>query len=484
MRVCQAATGREYGDYPARPVRHLRCVLAIALAVGCSNEGAEPTERQLNFPIALALSADDPPSSLFVVNANFDLRFNSGTVQSYDLDALSEALAQNCASDPEDCFLDPSGEGEGIPAPEVLRNEVLVGSFADGVAVSPDGTRLYLPVRSDDNLTAIEVGPDGTLACGGDFGSRHRCVDSFREARVEQVQVERIEFPADPVDLYVGDLESDFGNGNLQGNYVVMVHRPGDASLIVDTTEGSPQPQLIDTIDGLPNELVTVTQAPDQTAWVVSARAPTLERVQVAIDNVTTSALDARLFRSSPLVVQGLNSGQNEDLREVVFDPRADSRRAYALWRRIDRSALTTRGALLFVNTASLDVDLSVADVVPVGFGPSRVRVETLVQDGREFVLAFVSCFDSRDLYVVDVDQRRTIAIARGLSGPFEFVVDSSRNRLYVGDFRSSVVRSLDLQPTLDCLAADPSSITDTLEECSPGLLGLMGRPEAVVELR
>ncbi|MBK6580959.1 MAG: hypothetical protein IPG17_33360 [Sandaracinaceae bacterium] len=90
---------------------------------------------------------------------------------------------------------------------------------------------------------------------------------------------------------------------------------------------------------------------------------------------------------------------------------------------------------------------------------------------GREF--AFVSCFDSRDVYVVDLLTREVAAVMRGMSGPFEFEIDAVRERVYVADFRTSVIRVVDLAPMLACL--DEPGMID--RECAPELLGLVGRP-------
>ena len=90
---------------------------------------------------------------------------------------------------------------------------------------------------------------------------------------------------------------------------------------------------------------------------------------------------------------------------------------------------------------------------------------------GREF--AFISCFDSRDVYVVDLEARELTAVVRGMSGPFEFEIDVQRERAYVADFRTSVVRVVDLTPMLNCY--DEPGMTG--RECTPQLLGLLGRP-------
>ncbi len=73
-------------------------LMALALAAcNLSNPGYDAPAGELAYPVAIALS--DPSGAsragyLYVANANFDLRYNGGSVQSYDLDALEDALRE------------------------------------------------------------------------------------------------------------------------------------------------------------------------------------------------------------------------------------------------------------------------------------------------------------------------------------------------------------------------------------------------------
>ena len=83
---------------PGRSIPSLLCVAALVFAggmfAGCQipNPGIEPTPATLNFPIALALSAPQsggsPSRFLLVANANYDARYNQGTILSLDMDAI------------------------------------------------------------------------------------------------------------------------------------------------------------------------------------------------------------------------------------------------------------------------------------------------------------------------------------------------------------------------------------------------------------
>ena len=473
-------------------------MFCVALS-GCANEGSPPPLGRIYFPTALSISPDNSMErgQLFVANSNFDLKYNRGSLQSYDLQRLNEVLDEHCGSrtreERDRCGVIP----EEDPRPDLtgaidlrrvsglLISEVIIGSYANGMGVSRMGTeggRIYMPVRSDANLTFVDVDAEGCLSCGGDTNAcdlneaqRHECTDAFRSGDDESATVRGIELPADPVAVTVGPV-ADLVSFDAPGSYVLMAHRGGRVSLFLDALDGvSVTPRLVHTLEGLPTELVTLNVDPrSRTAWIPNAIEPIVSRVGVAIDD-DLGALDRSfLYDAGNLRLAGIDTGPVAgfgDTREVEFDPRPDVRRAYIL-SRLPR-------ALLTVDTdESLDA-AEIVDIVEVGNGPSRLQVEHF--DASDRTLAFISCFDSRDLYVVDVDAARLVGIVRGLGGPFELAVDVVRNRLYLTDFAQSVIRVLDLQPMFDCL--EDEEFGAVTRECTPAPLGFIGRPRPVQEL-
>ncbi len=79
---------------------------ALLLAAGCNldNPGIKPPEGKIAYPVALALSEDQ--NYLYVVNSNFDLRYNAGSVHSYSLDKLKDRI------DEGSCFEKSTRGGE------------------------------------------------------------------------------------------------------------------------------------------------------------------------------------------------------------------------------------------------------------------------------------------------------------------------------------------------------------------------------------
>lgn len=461
---------------------------------------------RLVFPIAVGLSPSG--EHLFVANSNFDLRYNSGSLQSFALAALNEELERACRDVPlserEACGIVPDEDvrddltDDIRPVQGLLVDQVRIGSFADGMAVAPygAGARLYLPVRSDANLTFVDT-VGGVFDCGGGSSEElgRSCDDTHRRGDDEAATLRGIELPADPVGVAVGPLSDVVSPDRVapEGNYVLFAHRDGRASLFFDVPEGdSLAPVLVHTLSGLPAELVDITVDPrTRVAWAPSALEPVVARVGIAFDGAAREPDRSFLFDAGGVVLSGIDTGSaaRGDTRLVRFDPRPEVERAYVLSRR--------PRALLTVDVSDPSTTAPVLDVVPVGFGPSRLEIATLdVSDPDDDAappllrtLAFVSCFDTRDLYVIDVDLGELVGIVRSLGGPFELAVDPGRGkpseggygpRVYVADFRTSVIRVVDLEPMASCLRG----VTPEDGECSPQLLGVVGRPVAVRELR
>ena len=443
----------------------------VAVLGGCSvdNPGVAPEAEQINFPIAIALRPGDRPSHLFLANSNFDLRYNAGSVQSFDLEAVGAALEGCSAGAP--CELDDVGL--------LLTDEVFIGSHAAGMDISPDGDRLYLAVRSDTNLTYVDVGAGGTLECGQQ-GNPGRCSEDFRRGN-EAIASERgIALPGDPVGIVATELR-DLGY-DAEGDAILMAHRSGRVSLFLEQTEGpAVAPALVHVVSGLPEGLVNLSLDRNGFAWAPSANVAQLGRVGVAIDAETSDLMDSFVFDLGSLALNGIDIGRGGgDTRDVAFDPRPDVDRAYVLSRRPEAVLIADR-------TNASPGDVGVVDVVPIGIGPSRLAIAELdlAADGSPpdlRTLLFASCFDTREVWIVDADFGEAVNIVRGLSGPFELAVDVARRYLYIVDFRASVVRVADLRPMLDCLARGVGSPAAP-ETCEPSIIGWIGKERPVGEL-
>jgi hypothetical protein len=102
--------------------------LFALLLVGCfpPGEGQDPPRGKVYFPVGLAVDHDQ--RFLFVVNSDFDLQYNAGTVQSWDLEQLRARVPRYCESD-ADCsdgricdLLVPTDELEASDPTHYVRN--------------------------------------------------------------------------------------------------------------------------------------------------------------------------------------------------------------------------------------------------------------------------------------------------------------------------------------------------------------------------
>ena len=368
-----------------------------------------------------------------------------------------------------------------VPVDGLITGQVAIGSFSDGLAVSTNGRRLYLPVRSDSNITWIDVNEQGQLSCGEPFGVEQTCMGKYRDGAGVKVNPDvDIAFPSDPVDVFVGDLAADFAPQGQEddpifnGDYILVAHREGRASLLIDQvpqpgvneTEEK-RPRLAATIAGLAPEQVTITRQPgSKIAWIPSALTNSIVRVGIGIDGDPTQSY---LFDAGTLFVTGLDRGTSN--RDILFDPRPDQNLAYIVSRSPE--------ALIVARTNSAGENLTMIDEISTCRDPSRIQLAEVPARGGTVLLAFVSCFLSRNVNVIDTERRQGVTTLTNVSGAFQFVIDGPRLLMYTADFSTSVLRVADLRPLVACL--DEGS--GAPQECSPRPLGLVGFPQPVSEL-
>jgi hypothetical protein len=187
----------------------LTVLVAGLAAASCysTGDGTLPPPESFYFPVGLAVSKGG--NVLYVANSDFDLQWNGGTIQSYDLDQIRAdaallvaallvdqtappSIAKNfthqpgpmagqCPSNPLVVWADGTGR---VPlgqtcAPPVnsyvyVRDSVIIGAFATDIQLSPSvpgqtlsGGRFYVPVRGDASLTWGDVAPDDPAVAPG-----------------------------------------------------------------------------------------------------------------------------------------------------------------------------------------------------------------------------------------------------------------------------------------------------------------------------
>jgi len=291
-------------------------LMAGALALAGTNcysndEGQAPPLTSLYFPVGLQVSAGG--NVLYVVNSDFDLQFNGGTIQSYDLTAIRSDVVK-IIDDPRDSTISgkltnpsvlngtdcpniasPTSLGLGCAPPvdstSYVRDGVTIGAFATDLVLSKPpaalvpsspktalqetletGTRrfdrLYVPVRGNASITWVSVerdridqistGPDFApfkLQCGKDAQSRCDLAHQAGSNPDELGNTRRITMPGEPFGIALaGDGES-----------LLVTHQNEQKTSLFSTGQGradedtpgsrvdtAPSPALQFILDGVP----------------------------------------------------------------------------------------------------------------------------------------------------------------------------------------------------------------------------------------
>jgi hypothetical protein len=181
------------GFLKIRRLLGVACVCLASGALGCydTGDGSAPPLDQFYFPVGLKVSHGG--NVLYAANSDFDLQFNGGTLQSYDLRAIRAAVLDEIAHLPPGCpdnppvFAPTGGRqplGETCAPPHdsrtFFRDSAVIGAFATDLLLSKppaelndrdvvaDATgkvpftetstdRLFMPVRGNATLTWADV---------------------------------------------------------------------------------------------------------------------------------------------------------------------------------------------------------------------------------------------------------------------------------------------------------------------------------------
>jgi len=516
-------------------------VLGGVAACNLQNPGLDPPAGVLSYPIGLTLGelVNGKADVLYVVNSNFDLRYNAGSVHAYDLDAIErEVVDHKCervgvelpdagamggldsgavpeASLPEGGSADASvaeagaagGDG-GLPEPGILDQvtpapgyetasqygtlrgilcdgrdpdgeqccfdgeddrinsseflvkedgeivgEILIDSYASSIAIDPKFRRLYVPVRGRDRLVYVDTNAKGALSCGE---SKERCrrgsdesdddldPDASYAAQPRSLTVGKL---SDIVPMSMAPADDDAMPMSMpppgDDTFIVTVHQNGQIALLVDAGKGGPV--LHSSLPGFDPLATTASLNTEERLLYTASGAfgsAGIHRYGVVWDDINDR------YRLYPSTTIFLSLAGGYDIRDVRFDPE-DPTRLFALMRGVVQS-------VLFVERdPTLAQEGQVVAATRVGEGSSKLTQATL--GGRK--LLFASCFDARAIFVIDETSRELVSVIRGLAGPFDMVVDTARERMYVADFRANVLRVVDLKGLSDSRLPPPRII-------------------------
>ena len=343
-----------------------RPILAVAL-VACANTGggSPPPRDRIYFPTGLATSPGG--HVLYTLNSDYDLGYNGGTLQAFDLDALrfdtlanlatpgadgipflrsgDAALAKtNCPSVAPGDKPDGSGVRQGFGetcAPPVdpnayLKNAVVLGAFGTELQLSnasyTDSTgsafrRLYVPTRGDASLTWFDVRDDGNaaadfgIACGQ--GSSDRCDDAHHAGTNADDNSRRLVLPAEPFGLAQ----------SAAGDALVVTHQNENKASLFSTgvaASGGKAPTLEFVVEEMPNGGISAAAVPldadaflsseiPRPAFYTTSRSSGRLTLLRYVADTGSSTVRPFLTKETEVVVSGNASGV--DTRGIVFDP-------------------------------------------------------------------------------------------------------------------------------------------------------------------
>ncbi|MET0595479.1 MAG: hypothetical protein ABW133_22460 [Polyangiaceae bacterium] len=231
---------------------------ALLIASGCysTGEGPEPRANDLYFPVGILPSPGG--HALYVANSDYDLKYNGGTIEVYNLDDIRDvALRPFWSPDPSDDTSDPCfGLGPNpniilypgpcgpldlnrppsrpVPYGPIFKRAAKIGAFATdvvmacrpsddivfggtadcmrgGMSAGESGARLFVPVRGDRSLTFLDVDDDREggvqtfkLECGqGSNGGS--CSDAYRAGIDPADNTRGLTLPAEPFGVAISD---------------------------------------------------------------------------------------------------------------------------------------------------------------------------------------------------------------------------------------------------------------------------------------
>lgn len=500
----------------------LACLgVALSAAAACysGGKGDAPPLDGLNFPVGLAVSKGG--GVLYVANADFDLQYNGGTLQSYDLnqvrrDALDVIRGDyvDCAAvrsswadvggrignfprtsvrclelvhgKPAGCPGDPSTSqpddaGVRVPlgqacAPPVAasqyqRQSAIIGAFATGAHLAPDGTRLFVPVRGNASLTWADVVPDDpalgptdasfALACGQDGSQRCDALHAAgNDPPLEPNNTRQVTMPGEPFAFAFSP----------DGTAAVVTHQTDTrVSLFatgLDAARDRPSLQFV--LDGVPTGGAGVAAVPHATcaapgcppsvrpSFLMTSRAVaqvSLLRYYSDVGAGATPSSQLRPFLLQEQLFPLTAASGGTDSRGVVIDPSprvrcvaavppagptrpqsqvdADVAKCQRLPARVF-IANRTPPSLVVGEVGGVRTDgtydpdfLTLFGNVPLSAGPSNVYLAPVVdRDGRYALRVFIVCYDAQAVLVLDPDTRALENVIRTGPGPFAMAFD------------------------------------------------------------
>jgi DNA-binding beta-propeller fold protein YncE len=442
--------------------------LGLGALVGCtaSADDVKPPANQLYFPSGIVVSPDQ--STLFVANANSELRYDSGSIS---VIRLAEVQSVIDAWRPVALSVDPptpDGCARDLDHRETLVCDaarfiddsagVRVGNFATDIALQnfttgggPANFRLVVPTRGDPSITWIDYVND-KLSCTVNDGVYDLCDDSHRLTSVHN-DLELPSIPNEPFGVFADPGPgTGFGGG---GGYAMVTHLTNGAVTLIESPSDGPA-RIIDIktnlfaadfATGIRAATAIAGRTPGSRDNIVYVGSRTDNRIQTfTVAQVASDPTQSDQPRPAYLLagdffflnaVGGPSNGNSSDTRSMQFS--ANGERLYVVNR--DPPSLQVYDTSLLPTGVPSNTALGASDIC------RQASTATVLGDGDD-ERAYVTCFQDGQVYVVDPrGQSQVEDIITVGRGPYSIAAVKDRSQLFISNFLEDTLAVVDVAP-------------------------------------
>lgn len=445
--------------------------LGCGLLAACTADSDEvaPREDELFFPTGLAVAPDD--SVAFVVNANSELRWDSGAIMVLDLNKVDQVVDEwtrlgtvpdgdedadggpngnenkNKSSDhhangeTQDCIVDPD-HVETLECDEARFFDegavVRIGNFATDISVQDltgGKLRLVVPTRGDPSIAWADWdSATGRISCSPGNESNRLCDDDHRLSFVfNDSDVGGI--PEEPYNVYADSAGQFAMVTHLTTGSVTLIDSPRDgAAQITDVLQGIFGPDS----NGIRGATGIVGSPTGSGVVYVASR--TEDRIQTFTVGRPANGVQPYLLPGKWFFLDAVGgfAGSSADTRGMTFSP--DGKRLYL----VNRHPATLQVIDTDISPTGVPKDqpIGATDICRQG---STVAVSGTGADER----AYVTCFQDGQVYVVDPSSGVYVEdIILAGRGPYAVAAARSRNKLFVTNFLEDTIAVIDIAPS------------------------------------